>query len=80
MTRAEHLTNTPPAPSPVSSCDVTETLFADFGATLALPVIAAVVRQTRLDLDTTGPGTGADLETTARARLTALAADTTDPI
>lgn len=71
MTRADPTT---PDPSPVPSpCDVTETLFADYGAELTLPVIAAVVRQTHLDLPTTGDTT--DLEISARARLTALAAE-----
>ena len=64
-----------------SSCDVVEALFAEFGAVLALPVIAAVVRQAQLDLAATPTTvTGAGLEATARTRLSALAADHTHPV
>jgi len=56
-----------------SYCDVTERLFGEFARVHPLPVIAAVVRQCRNDLDGSPPGALPEvLERLARQRLSDL--------
>jgi len=57
----------------VSYCDVTERLFGEFERVQPLPVIAAVVRQCRHDLEGSPPGALPELlERLARQRLSDL--------
>jgi len=56
-----------------SYCDVTERLFGEFERVHPLPVIAAVVRQCRNDLEGSPPGALPEvLERLARQRLSDL--------
>ncbi len=55
-----------------SLADVVETLFAEFGSTLALPTVLAAVRRCRRELDIGGQHRPEVLEQLARRRLQAL--------
>lgn len=56
-----------------SLADVVETLFAEFGSTVALPTVLTTVRRSRRELDILGQHRPEVLEQLARRRLQALA-------